>query len=331
MGGCIMHYITLFLAIVALMFPISSSAQNSGSNDQLETAPQIGSSRLSGGMQMQSSLNLDNQNEAPTLVKKRERDLAFQGALNNLLPLEPDQIKILLRELRESQEASQRRVRNVTPEIKVAPISLDPSMPPPVINVVGGLVTTLSMLDASGQPWPVEDLAYGGQFDVKPPQSGGHVIRITPMSEFGGGNMSIRLVGIPTPITFQLVSGEETVHYRFDARLPRLGPNAEAPLIDRGIDIVAGDGQLMAILDGVPPQTANQLSVKGVDGRTQAWTIGNQMYLRTPYKLLSPSWSGSVSSSDGLSVYALSESPVVLLSDDGEIKRAMISQRDETL
>jgi intracellular multiplication protein IcmK len=326
-----MNYIIPLFATLLLLVPLELGAQTSGRSDQLETAPQIGSSRLNQDMRMESSLNLDQSPEAPTTVQERERDLAFQGALNSILPLEPDQIKELLRELRESQEASQRRVREVVPEIKVAPISLDPSMPPPVINVVSGLVTTVSMLDASGQPWPIEDIAYGGQFDIKPPGSGGHVIRITPMSEFGGGNMSIRLVGIPTPITFQLVSGEKTVHYRFDARLPRLGPNAETPLIDRGIDIVAGDGQLMAILDGVPPQTANRMSVEGVDGRTQVWTIGDQMYLRTPFKLLSPSWSGSVSSSDGLNVYALSESPVVLLSDNGEVKRAMISQRDESL
>jgi intracellular multiplication protein IcmK len=53
-------------------------------------------------------------------------------------------------------------------------------------------------------------------------------------------------------------------------------------------------------------------------------------YIRTPLTLLSPGWDQSVSSADGMHVYAMAFAPVVLLSDDGRMMRAYISRREET-
>ena len=56
-----------------------------------------------------------------------------------------------------------------------------------------------------------------------------------------------------------------------------------------------------------------------------------QTYLRTPLTLLSPGWSNSMTSADGMKVYEIRNTPVVLLSDKGKMVRAHLSDREELL
>jgi intracellular multiplication protein IcmK len=144
------------------------------------------------------------------------------------------------------------------------------------------------------------------------------------LAKYAFGNMSIRLVGLITPLSFKLRASSGQVYYRYDAHVPKLGPKAAAPLIDHGNDLVAGDAMLMNILDGMPPISSTRLNVVGVDAQTAAWRIGSKVYLRTPYMLLSPGWDGSVGSGDGTHVYEIPDTPVLLLSDNGNLIHARI-------
>jgi len=116
----------------------------------------------------------------------------------------------------------------------------------------------------------------------------------------------------------------------FDARIPEYGPLAEPPLIERGITLSAGNKSINLILDGTPPENASRLEVSGVDGRTTAYRVSPMIYVRTPLTLLSPGWTSSASSADGMNVYELSDAPVLLLSDKGEVVRARIKGKADT-
>jgi intracellular multiplication protein IcmK len=70
------------------------------------------------------------------------------------------------------------------------------------------------------------------------------------------------------------------------------------------------------------------MKVSGTDGRTTAYMVGDTTYVRTPLTLLSPGWSGSVSSADGMNVYSLSNAPVILLSDKGQVSRVRLSRKE---
>lgn len=309
------------------------------------------------------------------------RDAAFDFAVKSMMPLSPDQIQTFLGRLDESQKAAQSPPG--TPpkaESTIETVSLDPGATPPTIHLAAGYVTTLSMLDASGQPWPIRHVTYGGNFDVKAPAENGsidvginrrttaahdpnqssasgkgagasadsddpnapapapkadqlpldseHIIHITPLDRYVRGNISVTLVGLPTPVTFMLVSDTDVVYYRYDARIPKLGPIAHVPLINRNSGPVAGDDTITSVLEGVPPSGAERLRVSGVDTRTSAWLIDNTVYLRTPLSLLSPAWDSNVSSADGTTVYTLGETPVLLLSDNGRATRVRITRRE---
>lgn len=258
------------------------------------------------------------------------RDEAFSAAADGMFPLSTNEIRELLRRYDETRRAVETPHYEIPkPEVKVETVSLDPGVTPPVINTAVGHVTTLTMLDVTGAPWPIQDVTWAGDFEVVEPEEGGHIVRITPMANFAYGNISMRLLTLKTPITLTLRTTRDTVQYRFDARIPEYGPLAEAQLIDGGGNkTVAGDKVLTQILDGVTPENAERLDVSGVDGRTTALLIGGTTYLRTPLTLLSPAWDSSVKSADGMNVYAMADTPVVLLSDAGTFRRATLRARE---
>jgi len=107
--------------------------------------------------------------------------------------------------------------------------------------------------------------------------------------------------------------------------VPELGPYSETPIIDNfEIAAIAGDEDMIKILNGTPPAGTEKLNIDGVDARTSAFEFGGKIYVRTPLALLSPGWNSSVKSADGTTVYTIGKSPILLLSDKGKMVRARI-------
>ena len=265
-------------------------------------------------------------------LQEEIRTEAFDAAITGMFPLSPDQIEGLLKRYDTTQRAAQTPIYAAPrPEISVENISLDPGVAPPVIKTAVGNVTTINVLDATGAPWPVQDVTWAGDYEVVEPEEGGHIIRVTPMSHFARGNIVIRMLTLKTPLTMTLETGRDVVQYRVDARIPEYGPFAVAPIMQGGKSMVAGSPDLTSILDGVMPGGAIKLQVSGVDGRTTAYLLGDMTYVRTPLTLLSPAWQSSVSSADGMNVYALNSAPVLLLSDEGNFQRATLSEKEDLL
>jgi intracellular multiplication protein IcmK len=257
------------------------------------------------------------------------RGEAFNAALNGLLPLKPDEIRQLLEYFDKTRQSVEVPIQPYPePEVVVKTIALDPGVRPAVIKVGVGHVSTVTFMDLTGSPWSIQDMSWAGNFEIIQPEDGGNVLRITPMSEFAHGNISIRLIDLPTPVTFTLQTARDTIHYRFDARIPEFGPNAQMPLVEGGgLQLSAGDDVIAGVLDGAPPAKAERLVVSGADGRTTAYLLDEKTYVRTPLTLLSPGWDSSVTSADGMNVYALRNAPVLLMSDKGQVVRARLTRK----
>ena len=291
----------------------------------------------------------DELNFEETAEERQEqaREEAFDAALEGLLPLRPQEIRALLERFDRTQESVETPVYpNPKPEVVVQNISLDPGAAPAVVKLAYGHVTTITFLDSSGAPWPVQDISWAGNFEVVEIQKEDsdededegdeslgftHMFRISPQSEFAYGNMSITMTALRTPVIITLETNRDIVHYRFDAVIPDFGPLAEAPLIEAGITTSAGNKNLSSILEGIVPVNAERLNVAGADGRTSAYRKDGAVYVRTPFTLLSPGWSASASSADGTRVYAIDDAPVLLLSDRGRMVRAKLSDRIDIL
>jgi len=272
--------------------------------------------------------------KTPEELEEQSRKQAFDAALNGLLPLRPNEIRTLMERYDRTQESVNVPIYpNPKPEIVVQNISLDPGVAPVSVMVSYGHVSTVNIMDATGAPWPVEDIAWAGDFEIiqATATENSSMIRITPQSEYAFGNMSLKLVDLQTPVILVFETSRDIVHYRFDAVIPERGPLSKTPIIQSGISITAGDSDMTSVLEGIMPPGAERLDVSGVDNRTSAFNHNGMTILRTPFTLLSPAWESSVSSSDGTNVYAFRQTPVVLLSQRGKMVRARIASRGDIL
>lgn len=264
-------------------------------------------------------------------AKRKMEEQVFNQALKTLMPLKPEQIRKTMEQFRITREATETPIVEPEPRMEVVTASLDPSAAPVMIKTAPNTVTTVSILDATGMPWPVMDLTFIGPYTVMPPEDGGNLLRIIPRSSHGTGNISMRLVDMITPVMLRMQTGLDWVHYRLDIRIPKAGPLAKTPIIEYGgLKAVAGkDQQLVSVLEGTAPADAEKMVVDGADGRTSAWNINGRTYLRTPLTLLSPAWDASVTSADGTTVYSLENAPVVILSDEGRMVKAKLLASNE--
>ena len=134
-------------------------------------APTIGGTQQ-GGLQQSAidqalqSYNLDggmSLEERQAEAERMAREAAFEATMNGAFPLKPEEIMEILDRYREIREASESRIGGAPkPEITMQSVSLDPGSKPPTIQLSPGYVTTLNIVDMTGQPWPIQDLSWGG-------------------------------------------------------------------------------------------------------------------------------------------------------------------------
>lgn len=275
--------------------------------------------------------------QTPEEKEAELRGKAFESMMKATLPMTPPELREAFERIDINQKAIEEPLAYPKPEVSFTTVSLDPGATPLTFKLATGHVTTVSFLDVTGQPWPIKDVTWAGNFDVKSSGDGSsdsrfpsypNLMQVIPMSEYAYGNMVVRLVGLATPVTFTLRTNREVVQYRLDLRVPENGPLALPPIINTASNtLTAGDTTLTRVMEGVVPSSAQKMNVEGVDGRTTAYQVDGTLYLRTPLTLLSPGWTGSVRSADGMNVYALANAPVLLLSDRGQMVRASLSEK----
>lgn len=271
--------------------------------------------------------------ETPEQIEAKMRQEAYDRMMSGVLPMTPHELRDAFGKIDQNQKAIEHPLKFPKPEIAFTTLSLDPAEVPLTFKLATGHVTTVSFLDITGQPWPVKDVTWAGNFEIKSSDQAvderfpmyPNLLRIIPLADHAYGNMSVRLLGLNTPITFTLRTNQDEVQYRLDLRVPEPGPFAMPSILEKDTNtLVAGNSVLTQIMQGVPPGGAKKMRLSGVDGRTTIYAVGDTMYVRTPLTMLSPAWSGSVRSADGMNVYALAAAPVLLLSDQGQMVRATL-------
>lgn len=250
---------------------------------------------------------------APTVESKA----AFQAMLQQNMPLTPQQVVLLRQNIDMAQRAA-----SILPNIPPKPVSttlmvnLAPGTTPPAVRLAQGYVSSLVFVDSTGAPWPIAAFDIGNPKAVNIQWDGkGSILLIQAVAPYFNGNMVVRLVGLPTPITLEMVTGQRVVDYRVDIHVSGLGPNTkEMPM---GTPLPASANQLLlGVLDGVAPAGSKELTVRGTD--SQAWLVGNKLYLRTRFNVLSPGWIGKMTSPDGMIAYEMNKTSSILISRYGE-------------
>lgn len=247
-----------------------------------------------------------------------ESMMAFNAMVQQNIPLTPRQIV----QLRQQVDTTQRAAA-VLPTIPPKPVSstlminMAPGTTPPAVRLAQGYVSSIVFVDSTGTPWPI------ASFDVGNPKAVGiqwdgksNVLLIQAILPYSDGDIVIRLVGLPTPVTLELVAGQRVVDYRVDAHVSGIGPNTKE--LPTGVDLPNSANQLLlGVLDGISPDGSRPLTVHG-SSDSLAWVLGEKMYLRTRMTVLSPGWTGKMVSPDGMIAYELPKTSSVLVSRYGE-------------
>lgn len=246
-----------------------------------------------------------------------DQTAAFNAMLQQNMPLAPQQVV----QLRQQVDLAQRAAAipaNVPPKpiSSTLMVNLAPGTTPPAVRLAQGYVSSMVFVDSTGSPWPIAAFdignpkAYNIQWDGK-----SNILLVQAVSPYSDGDIVVRLVGLPTPVTLELVSGQRVVDYRVDIHVSGIGPNSKD--LPMGTNLPNSANQLLlGVLDGVAPAGSKQLMVAGADA--QAWLLGEKMYLRTRMTVLSPGWIGKMVSPDGMNAYELPKTSSVLISKYGE-------------
>jgi intracellular multiplication protein IcmK len=284
--------------------------QNSSSND----APLVDSPPLTYQQSQEVMLKT-----APPATNPANPDAttAFNTMMQQNIPLTPQQVV----KLRQMIDASQRAAA-IPPNIPPKPVSttlminLAPGATPPAIRLAQGYVSSLVFVDSTGSPWPVASYDIGDPKAVAIQWDGkSNILLVQATTPYSDGDIVVRLTGLPTPVTLELVSGQRVVDYRTDIHVAGMGPNSKDLPLGTGLPNSANH-LLLGVLDGVAPADSKLLTVKG--GDCQAWLLGDRMYLRTRLTVLSPGWVGRMVSPDGMFAYEIQKSASILVSQYGQ-------------
>jgi intracellular multiplication protein IcmK len=243
--------------------------------------------------------------------------VAFNALLKQNMPLSPRQIV----ELHQQVDVAQRAAAipaNIPPKpvSSTIMVNLAPGTTPPAVRLAQGYVSSLVFVDSTGAPWPIAAFDIGNPKAVNIQWDGkSNILIIQAVSPYTDGDIVVRLVGLPTPVTLELVSGQRVVDYRADIHVSGIGPNTKD--LPMGTILPASANQLLlGVLDGIAPAGSRILVVNGADA--DAFLLGEKMYLRTRLTVLSPGWMGKMVSPDGMQAYELPKTSSVLVSRFGE-------------
>ena len=238
------------------------------------------------------------------------------------LPFTPEQIIALGRIFQETQAAAG-EAPGARPDARHRRIRIEPGTADGAIEVLlaHGYTTALSILDMTGEPWPIEEVLVDGRFVPQGMEdragTASHILYLSPQERHLHGNAIIKLAGLAEPLALALVAGSGTVDFHVDLRIAGSGPNADPSPLVAPRTFHAGDEVLLDLLAGITPPGAARLLLTGGGASDRAWTDDGDILLLTRALVLSPGPWAAERSADGRWAWRLPDTPFALVSRDG--------------
>ena len=265
----------------------------------------------------------------PVLMGNKD---AFNQAQAVVLPMSPAQI----RELRDRAEATMNAIHSGPPPKLMSPSisgSFSPGAAIPSVRVSPGYVSSLQFIGSDGSYWPIVSavVGNGSWFSVQQPAAQNklapqNVLTIGALTNSASTTLSVLLKDAPSPVSVLLTTDPSVCDANVTIRMDRRSPDAAPAILLHAVDAPQTPAHMNTILDGVPPQGA--VALRSSAPHIQAWSLDPYLYVRTPLTVLSPAWISTISSPDGMRVYAFNarQAAVLLVSDDGKVKQVTLSQ-----
>lgn len=249
-------------------------------------------------------------------IKAKRHKQKYDEALRQLMPLSPAQIEALVDEVDNRRKAAKSApipdARTVSMRMTLAP-----GEAPQTIQLAPHYASALTLLDATGQPWPVTSQTVGdaSQFTVLRPVENGaeaSILTVAPLTPYARTNLIITLADLAVPIVLRLTTTPKVNYDRVGLIVSRRGPYAVAPVAVR--DLPDADNEVMRyLLDDIPVGTAKPVEIEG--GPARGYLVGDRFYLRTALDLVFPAWVSSLSGAGDVTVYEIPITPVITATD----------------
>ena len=253
-----------------------------------------------------------------------------QAVLDKISPLTPKEIVNLRKQIDERKDAFSENISGrppARPTSTQTTVDLSPGGTPPVLRLTPRQGATIMFVDAAGRPWPVEAADNFNDAGYAVAQMAEHVFSVG-MKQPQIGNIAFKLKDIARPVSVTVMPAQDQTDYNLDLVVPKfvggVPPTAMASAAPAPSHL---SDDLMAYLYRTPPRDARRLNVGGSGtDEIMAWQISpTSMAVRTSAQILSPAWMRRQGSSDGVFVYQLPLTPVVVISQGGELRNVALS------
>ncbi len=261
------------------------------------------------------------------LPAEKLEERALEVLLEEMFPANPEQLRNVQDRQRELDNAIHQRAAPAA-LTGIIPVSTRPGAQPVEVLVAPYHTSSLNVIDATGQPWPISAVMYGNGSDYQIAQVDAHafanIVRIDARREVGSTNLNLSLVDLPTTLTVTLVNSADRYHPSPILQIDREGPQAQ-PLPVVTATGVEDDALLKNILLGIAPDGYRRLASS--DAAVEAWRHDGSLYLRTRYQPLSPLPRGVHHGPAGYAAYRLNDMPVLVMTTrDGHEKRVTLTE-----
>jgi intracellular multiplication protein IcmK len=230
---------------------------------------------------------------APVAFAERGDDDTYQDAVDEVLNFTPEQI----RDFKKQTDAVGRaigslprgpfKIRN-----RSVQLSLSPTASTPTLSLFPNMATTVVILDATGQPWPIEKIGVSGTQGntdyASALQIGIATVLVSSAIHNSYGTLDLKLKNLDRTVKLLFTHGwgNTTVDGQVEIHLDAMGPLA-APEAETAQTLPTVDPALMDFLNETPPAEASELAVKG-DLSARAWAYKGKVVLLTQCHLISP-------------------------------------------
>jgi hypothetical protein len=301
----------------------------------------------------------ENSKQNPSLQEENKNyDRELSEAIESVVPMTPEQATRVRKKVDDYKRAMGAPIRNMDFITRSVQVSLSPGEELPTINLAKGMPTTIAFLDSMSRPWQILGKRNSNNLTVEGEpisvsqkamvQSGknegadtnveinknqfGYFLTITP-KDYSQGIVTVYLEGAKVPVSIRTAPADKAADVRVELMLEAVNPKnimdpnlmeashrLETETKSRyGFDV---EQYLMDTLMGIKPSNDVKKIVVSGDTSAKAWMKEDVLFLRTKFKILSPSTiypTATTQSIDGTYAYALPyEFPILALGESGE-------------
>jgi len=259
----------------------------------------------------------DLKSEVDEISDEDLRKLAFEALKESISKLTPEERRAIYEIELQKSEATKRRIPlkalndiisiDSTPGAELQRIYLSP-----------GQDTYLTIMDLTGEPWPIIDSSSGFAADfplTSLEEVATNKLKLRTNTRVGTTNLTLLLKDFDTPITIQLVASKTKYHAVAPIKIDSMGPNTKKSVSYSVGKLKASDALENVILRLKPTEKSKRL--KTSDQNVMAWlSEQNELFIRTSLILRSPRLSGVNYGLRNIKGYRTRYLPAITLTDE---------------